>query len=111
MRRIFALADEGRLSATGFYDGKLLIGFTLWEGLPDSEWAVMHFQKADRSYPGLPSWQTHEMGRTLIAQGYRLVNGEQDMGIPGLRAYKQSLQPCRYLKKYVVAGRDWRQCS
>lgn len=108
MRRLFALTHCGQLAARGVHDGERLIGFSIWEGLPGGSTAVIHFQKAERDYRGLSSWQAQDMGRVLLAQGYRLINFEQDLGIVGLREYKRSLQPCRYLRKYVIAERGGR---
>ncbi len=105
LRRTFALTMDHQLHAGGFFERERMVGLSLWEGLPAGEWATIHFQKADRCYPGLSSWQAHEIGRLLLEQGYRLINGEQDLGIPGLRAFKESLCPCAYLKKYVIADR------
>jgi hypothetical protein len=105
LERVFVLAGGDRLEAGGFYDGERLVGFSIWEGLPGGEWAVIHFQKADRAYRGLSSWQAQELGRLLLTRGYRLINFEQDLGIPGLGEFKRSLQPCRFLRKYVVAER------
>ena len=106
LHRFFALTGDDRLAACGFYDRERLAGFSLWEGLPGGEWAVIHFQKADRAYPGLSSWQAHEIGRLLLARGYRLINGQQDLGIAGLRSFKESLLPRGYLEKYVIAERS-----
>ena len=103
LQRVFALNGSNPLSGCGFFDGERLVGFSLWEGLPDGAYAVSHFQKSDRAYPELSSWQAHEVGRFLEGRGFRLLNGEQDLGIPGLRDYKQSLQPDRLLRKYVIA--------
>jgi hypothetical protein len=106
LKRVFSLDGCNPLSGCGFFDGERLVGFSLWEGLPGSCYAVSHFQKSDRAYPELSSWQAHEVGRFLAAEGYRLLNGEQDLGIPGLRNYKRSLQPDRLLRKYVIAAQS-----
>ena len=106
MRRIFDLAAEGRFSARGFVDGGRLVAFSLWESLPVADCAVVHFQKADRTYRGLSSWQAQDLGRRVSDAGYRWINFEQDLGIPGLREFKRALQPCRFLRKYTISARD-----
>lgn len=105
MRRILAPAADGRLAARGFFAEDRLVAFSLWEGLPGDECAVIHFQKADRAYRGLPSWQAQDLGHRIVAAGIPFINYEQDLGIPGLREWKRSLQPCRYLRKYTIAPR------
>jgi hypothetical protein len=104
LRRVFDLAADSRLAACGLVDGEQLVGFSIWERLPDGDYGVAHFQKADRNYRGLSSWQANELGRRLLAAGCRLINYEQDLGISGLREFKRSLRPCQMLKKYVIAG-------
>jgi hypothetical protein len=104
LQRVFDLSRSDRLEACGIYDGSCLVGLSIWEDLWDG-YAVIHFQKADQTYRGLSSLQAHEMGRLLQARGCHLVNGEQDLGIWGLRGYKRSLQPCHHLRKFVVAKR------
>jgi hypothetical protein len=103
LTRTFALVDGGRLEAGGLMDGGRLVAFSLWEGLPGGDYAVAHFRKTDRSYDGLAATLRHEESRVLLARGYRLMNVEQDLGIAGLRAYKESLRPVRFLRKFVVA--------
>jgi hypothetical protein len=105
LQRIFCLAGHDRLEASGAFAGERLVGFSIWEGLPDGEWALFHFQKADRGYRGLSSWQAYELGTFLEARGYRLLNAEQDLGIASLRRFKESLGPCRMLRKFVISPR------
>jgi hypothetical protein len=102
LTRTFALADGGRLAAGGLVAGERLVAFSIWEGLPGSPYAVAHFRKTDRSLEGLAATLRHEESRLLLARGYRLMNVEQDLGIGGLRAYKESLRPVRFLRKFVV---------
>lgn len=102
LERLFALPDKARIAAFGAYDGDQLAGFAIWEGLPDGRCSVSHFQKADRSYGELSSWLAHSLGKRLSQSGYQQLNAEQDLGIPGLRNYKRSLQPCHYLRKYTI---------
>lgn len=105
LRRLFALAGEQRLWACGVDDGNRLVAFSVAEGLPGGDYAVIHFQKADRDYDGLASWLCQEEARLLRGRGYRLLNMEQDLGIPGLRAHKLSLRPGAFLRKFIIAER------
>src|SRR3954453_22763269 len=106
LHRIIELTGDNTLAASVFFDGERLVGFSLWERLPGSDFVTIHFQKTDRDCPGLSSWQPHAMGRLLLESGYRLINGEQDLGIRGLRMHKQLLRPCQFLRKYAIAERD-----
>lgn len=63
---------------------------------------VMHALKADPSVPGL--YQTMLNGFLRAhAKAFKYVNLEQDLGIAGLRASKQSYHPVRMIKKYTVS--------
>ena len=103
LRRLCALVPDDRLGACGVEDGGRLVAFSIWEVLPDGVSCVAHFQKADRSYVGLTALLRHRESQLLLARGCRLMNFEQDLGIPGLRAYKLSLRPCLFLRKYAIA--------
>lgn len=103
IRRLFALAPDDRIEVCGIEDDGCLVAFAIWEGLPGGDFAVTHFAKADRSYEGLSTLLHHEQCRRMAERGYRLLNLEQDLGIPGLREYKRSLRPCGFLRKYVIS--------
>lgn len=105
LQRLFAMPGDDRLAACGAFDGDRLVGFTIWETLPGGDGVVVHFQKADRAYKGLSSWQAHTLGQHLVAEGHRFLNAEQDLGIPGLRAHKLSLRPTSFLRKYIISER------
>jgi hypothetical protein len=59
--------------------------------------------KTDLRYDGIASYLTHLTSRHFLDRGYTFANIEQDMGIPGLRAYKRSWRPCHFQRKFVIA--------
>ncbi len=80
-------------------DGKM-VAFSLGERLFDDT-VVIHLEHADTSYEG--SFAT--MNREFLANewsGYKYVNREEDMGIPGMRRAKESYRPAFMVKKYVA---------
>jgi hypothetical protein len=91
-----------RFGALGVFTGDTLRGFTLWESVAGGRWSIHHFMKADPSIAGLSSLLVHERSRVLLAAGHEFANIEQDLGIPGLAAFKCSLRPCRFLRKYLI---------
>jgi hypothetical protein len=103
LARLLAVAGCDRLWAFGIVDGDHLVAFSIFEGMPNSDVAVSHFQKTDRSYDGLGVWLYQERSRFLLARSYRVVNIEQDLGITGLRTAKLALRPCGFLRKYVIS--------
>lgn len=63
---------------------------------------VMHILKADPALAGLYQVMLNDFLR-VHAKVFKYVNLEQDLGIAGLRASKQSYHPVRMVKKYTVS--------
>ena len=55
--------------------------------------AVVHFEKALRAYKGLYQMINRETARMLVADGFHLINREEDLDRPGLRQAKLSYFP------------------
>lgn len=74
--------------------------FTIGERLND-EMAVIHIEKADSDINGLYAY----INRSFIENYYSdipYINREQDLGIEGLRQAKETYQPIKLEKKYMV---------
>jgi hypothetical protein len=63
--------------------------------------AVVHFEKAMTSFPGLYQVVNQWFCERSLA-GFEFVNREQDLGIPGLRKAKMSYRPHHMVTKYVA---------
>lgn len=92
------------LYALGIYDGDKLVAFNTYEVSTHSH-GISSFQKADRRYEGVYAFLTHEMAKSMVALGCKYINFEQDLGIDGLRASKQSWHPVTFLKKYTISSK------
>jgi len=95
-----ALASFERLGLKG---GVVKVGgrveaFTLG-GRLSADTAVIPIEIANPGLVGLAQWINREFVRREWA-GFRLINREQDMGLPGLRTAKLSYQPAGLVKKY-----------
>lgn len=86
------------------HKGKL-ISYSLIEKGPQN-FLHNHFIKTLTNYKGLFEKIDHEMTKTAYAQGYSLVNIQQDLGIEGLREAKSLGRPISFLKKYIVKHKD-----
>jgi hypothetical protein len=75
-----------------------VVAFSLGEPLSD-ETFVVHVEKADAKLTGIYAVINQEFCRRE-AVGYKYVNREQDLGIPGLRQAKQSYHPVRIVDTY-----------
>lgn len=80
---------------------KEIVGFTLGEPL-NRKTFVIHFEKTDRRYKGLPAVMNQEFV-AHEAHGYKYINREEDLGEPGLRTSKLSYHPVRLVDKYYIS--------
>ena len=68
-----------------------------------SGYAMAHFAKADVRFKGVYAYLHQAEAQSLQAMRCRLVNWEQDLGIPSLRDSKRQWRPVRFLKKYRLS--------
>jgi hypothetical protein len=87
-----------------FQEGEHMVGFSISELLAN-DLVVAHFRKGDVRYPGIFQLLEKETCIALSNLGYKYMNYEQDLGIPGLRASKEEWHPVKFLKKYKVGYR------
>ncbi len=80
-------------------DGRI-VAFTMGEPINDKCF-VVHFEKAYADIQGAYPMINREFVRRQL-KGYKYVNREEDLGIPGLRHAKTSYQPIRLVDKGVV---------
>lgn len=83
-----------------FLDGKIE-GVTMFEPSgPEDDYLTCHFMKVNYTYPGIFNRLFYTMAQYGYQFGYKYINFEQDLGIDGLRLYKNSLKPSDKLLKY-----------
>ncbi len=91
-----------KLDFIGFivkHKGKV-IGYSIGEKLNNST-IICHVEKGDTEYFGLYQALTHIFAENY-ASDFEYVNREQDLGVPGLRQSKESYQPIKFIKKFIV---------
>lgn len=77
-----------------------VVTFALGEALnPDT--FVVHVEKADASIDGIYQLINNEF-ISHAAAGFKYVNREQDLGVPGLRKAKESYHPCRMIESFTI---------
>ena len=99
--RLLKDANEFSVIALGIYDRETLVGFII-ASLEQMNYSVSHFTKSDTDYDGISYFMYHNLSKTLVEKGYKFINNEQDLGIPGLRKSKEQWNPAHYLKKYII---------
>lgn len=102
--RLFALSPHIRCFAIGLFDNARMIGFATYELAHDLH-GVMSFEKGDITYDGIYSVLNHETSKHLHKLGFKYLNYEQDLGIPGLKQAKRLWRPIHHLKKYIIKKR------
>lgn len=84
------------------FDRQEMIGFTVNE-IEKNNYYQGHYGKAGYTYRGLGLLLEHETAKIIMRDyGSKYMNLQQDLGIEGIRYYKQSLHPVKQLKKYNV---------
>lgn len=90
----FTMAHFDELEQSGLViriDGRP-VAFSIFER-QNVDTAVVHFEKALRSFKGLYQIVNRETARMIVAAGYHLLNREEDLDQPGLRQAKLSYFP------------------
>lgn len=101
LQRLLEL-DHPAVVLIGTFDGKRMIGFTLNE-LEKKSYYQGHFGKASRNYPNLSAYIEHKTAQIMRDTYHcKYMNMQQDLGLPGLEAYKSSWEPIKKLRKYTV---------
>jgi hypothetical protein len=80
-------------------------GFSVHEPI-SKHYALSHFHKTLSHFRNIDVFLTNYAAQDLLARGYKYVNWEQDLGVPGLKKSKQSYRPLKMLKKYSVAAKQ-----
>lgn len=94
-------SDMSQVKVISIYVGDTLVAFIIIE-LISSEYALVHFEKADVKYKGIYEALLWEVGKSLLSAGIKYLNFEQDLGITGIRRAKEKMKPVFFLKKYVL---------
>lgn len=103
--RLMRFSASFSLVCVGAYLGTDLVGFTINETL-HSGYYMGHFGKADPDIPGFSVYLESQTAKVMAELGCAFMNYQQDLGIPGLRKYKESWHPVSRLRKYKVRLRD-----
>jgi hypothetical protein len=101
LRRCVAIGIALGIEALGVFEHERLLAFELYQ-IGREGCSLSHFARAVPDRPGLDDLLVHEVAMRLLRLGQRYVNYEEDLGLSGLRKYKSSWRPVRFLKKHEV---------
>jgi uncharacterized protein len=99
--RRFLKSSFEDIIAVGMFINDRLVGYSIFATLPHN-YAICHFCKADILFEGVYEYLMRESAKILLEKGCKLLNYEQDLGIPGLRQSKNSFRPVSFFKKYII---------
>jgi hypothetical protein len=87
-----------------FIEGRC-VGFSI-NDVVSEDYAVCRFHKSlVGSYKHIDAFLSNLVAIELQHFGCKYLSWEQDLGIEGLRAFKESYKPVKYLKKYTISKR------
>lgn len=95
-------AEELSPSCIGLFIKGKLASFSIFHLPPQKGYAIGNHMKYNPEYRYIFDFTYFCTINWMHAHGIEYVNGEQDLGIPGLRIHKQEMQPCRFLRRYVI---------
>ncbi len=82
--------------------GDTPIAFVLYHFPPQHDFAMPNIIKVNRHFEDVYDYTVFAFANHVDGHGKKYINFEQDLGIPGLRYYKQSLRPIYMLNKFTV---------
>lgn len=80
------------------WNGNTIQGFCIYEKVSPNT-ALSHVELTDNSHRGIHAYMINEMSKRIEDE---FINKEDDMGLEGLRKFKESYNPCTMLKKYTA---------
>lgn len=101
VRELFTISDKLDILTHGLFHNKKLIAFSV-VGLVNKPYAINYYIKTDLRYRGISVSFNKLIGIELLNLGFKYLNLEADLGIPGLKKSKQLRHPVEFLKKYSI---------
>ncbi len=68
--------------------------------------ALVHFEKGLPDCEGIYKAINEETAKMLVDEGYRYINRESEMGVPGLREAKMRYHPDHMVEVHFISGND-----
>lgn len=95
---LLAERDDVVVIIEGAYIENRLVGFIVAEERDED--VIIHFLKIQRGIKGVSFGIIYDFASSINLSKY--INCMQDLGIEGLKYFKSSLRPHRFIKKYTV---------
>jgi hypothetical protein len=102
INKALLLSDLTGLRCLAVYVHRKLEAFLLFQIPPQPNFAIANHLKTSYAYKHIFDFTFHALSKKLLEEGIEYINNEQDLGLPGLRFYKEKLKPVSKLKKYDI---------
>jgi hypothetical protein len=79
-----------------------LASFVLYHFIPQGSYGMLNHIKCNYEFKHISDFTMHAFIVRLDELGLEFENFEQDLGLAGLRTYKQSLRPYKLLKRFTI---------
>jgi len=110
IERCLSFATHFQFLTVGVMADESLVGFTINETMHDGYY-MGHFGKCDPRFRGMSDLLESMTAQFMRDVGCVRMNNQQDLGLPGLRRYKQSWMPVDMLKKYTICVKGNGDCK
>lgn len=77
------------------------VAFSIYQEINEKTAEIL-FEKADKHFKGLYQLINRETAKTILQEGYELINREEDLGLEGLRKAKLSYHPIELIPAYKL---------
>lgn len=102
LEEMLRTASQTNLQLVGLFDEDKLIGFCMYTLSEQKKFCLAHVIKVDYSFTHSFDYFLHAFAKYMKTQGYKYINAEEDMGVPGIRFKKQHLAPVKMLRRYTI---------
>jgi hypothetical protein len=96
------ILDKKTLPIVAVFVDANLVGVAINEILPDG-FSFNHYFKADSNFKGSGVYLFHEINKGLLERGVHTLNYQEDLGIPGLRSFKEKMRPTKKAGQIKIA--------
>jgi len=97
--KILDCIEEFSLEGGIVWNGSEIQAFCLYEKITENM-ALSHVELTDNSHRGVHAFMINEMSKNMETE---FINKEDDMGLAGLRRFKERYNPCTMLVKYTAS--------
>ncbi len=90
----------------GLFIHDRLVAFSIYHLPPQSGYSICNHIKCNYEYSNMFDFMYFQTLLDNKRRGVRYINGEQDLGNPGLRTHKQSLLPYTKIIRYRISAKN-----